>query len=69
MWVGLTPIAVPTVMERGDYSYGVYLYHFLLLQAMEQMFGFTWHGRRCLPVCGRWRFLPYSAGISSKSRP
>lgn len=41
VWIGLTPIPIPAVLERGDYSYGIYLYHFPILQALQAVFGFT----------------------------
>ncbi|MDB5665233.1 MAG: acyltransferase 3 [Cypionkella sp.] len=41
VWIGLTPIPIPKLLESGDYSYGIYLYHFPILQALEHMFGFT----------------------------
>lgn len=40
VWIGLTPIPIPNFLESGDYSYGIYLYHFPILQALQYMFGF-----------------------------
>ena len=43
VWIGLTPIPIPSVLERGDYSYGIYLYHFPILQTLQYLFHFpTW---------------------------
>jgi len=38
MFIGLTPIKLPKLLKRGDYSYGVYLYHFPLLQLVVCVF-------------------------------
>ena len=34
VWLGLTPIPLPKFLHRGDYSYGIYLYHDPLLQTL-----------------------------------
>lgn len=41
VWVGLTPIKIPDILEKGDYSYGIYLYHFPIMQALNSIFGFS----------------------------
>lgn len=41
VWIGLTPIPIPRVLERGDYSYGIYLYHFPIMQALQLLLGFS----------------------------
>lgn len=41
VWIGLTPIPIPKFLESGDYSYGIYLYHFPIMQALQYMFGFS----------------------------
>jgi peptidoglycan/LPS O-acetylase OafA/YrhL len=38
--LGLMKLPTSKTFERGDYSYGVYLYHFPILQAMQQVFDF-----------------------------
>jgi peptidoglycan/LPS O-acetylase OafA/YrhL len=40
VWTGLTPIKIPSLYEKGDYSYGIYLYHFPIMQALQYLFGF-----------------------------
>jgi peptidoglycan/LPS O-acetylase OafA/YrhL len=34
VFLGLTEIKIPSFLHRGDYSYGIYLYHFPLLQVL-----------------------------------
>lgn len=41
MYFGLLALPKIPMFDRGDYSYGVYLYHFPILQAMQQLFGMT----------------------------
>ena len=41
LYFGLMNLPKIPVFDRGDYSYGVYLYHFPILQAMQQLFGFS----------------------------
>lgn len=44
-FIGLTPIPMPKVLEHGDYSYGIYLYHYPILQCLQSVFGLTsWWG-------------------------
>ena len=38
MYFGLLSLPKVPVFDRGDYSYGVYLYHFPILQALQQVF-------------------------------
>lgn len=40
VWIGLTPIPIPRLLESGDYCYGIYLYHFPILQALQSVFDF-----------------------------
>lgn len=40
VWFGLCDLPKLPLFDRGDYSYGVYLYHFPILQLMEKLFGF-----------------------------
>ena len=41
LYFGLMNLPKLPVFDRGDYSYGVYLYHFPILQAMQLLFGFN----------------------------
>jgi peptidoglycan/LPS O-acetylase OafA/YrhL len=41
MYFGMLVLPKLPVFDRGDYSYGVYLYHFPILQALQHLFGFT----------------------------
>ena len=41
IYFGMLPLPKVPVFDRGDYSYGVYLYHFPLLQALQHLVGFT----------------------------
>lgn len=41
IWIGSTPIAIPKFLERGDYSYGIYLYHVPVLQSLQSLFHFS----------------------------
>ncbi len=41
IYCGMQPLPKVPVFDRGDYSYGVYLYHFPILQALQHMFGFA----------------------------
>jgi peptidoglycan/LPS O-acetylase OafA/YrhL len=43
-WAGLQRLAVPRVYRGGDYSYGVYLWHFPVLQTLQHflMLGEWW---------------------------
>ncbi len=40
VFLGLLRLPSLPVFNRGDYSYGVYLYHFPILQALQHLFGF-----------------------------
>lgn len=40
VYVGLLRLPGLPLFGRGDYSYGVYLYHFPILQGLQQIFGF-----------------------------
>jgi peptidoglycan/LPS O-acetylase OafA/YrhL len=39
VWLGMLRIPNLSVFERGDYSYGIYLYHWPILQVIQQMAG------------------------------
>jgi len=45
VWLGLLDLPKIPFFDRGDYSYGVYLYHFPILQLLQMLFGFAlwWH--------------------------
>lgn len=34
IWLGVTPVSIPNLFHRGDYSYGIYLYHYPLAQVI-----------------------------------
>jgi peptidoglycan/LPS O-acetylase OafA/YrhL len=38
VFIGLTNIPIPKFLKRGDYSYGVYLYHDPILQSIISIF-------------------------------
>ena len=42
VFIGLTPIGMPGLFKRGDYSYGLYLYHMPFLQALICLFPGIW---------------------------
>ncbi|QMW22685.1 acyltransferase family protein [Sandaracinobacteroides saxicola] len=49
VWAGLTPLPALTIAGRGnDYSYGIYLWHFPILQLLVMAFGFTHWGMLAL---------------------
>ncbi len=39
-WAGLQKLPVPRLYRGGDYSYGVYLWHFPVLQTIQHFLGF-----------------------------
>jgi peptidoglycan/LPS O-acetylase OafA/YrhL len=41
VWLGLADLPKLPVFDRGDYSYGVYLYHYPILQLLQMLFGFS----------------------------
>lgn len=41
IWAGLTDLPKLPLFRRGDYSYGIYLYHFPILQALVATVPFT----------------------------
>ncbi len=41
VWLGLVKLPKIPFFDRGDYSYGVYLYHFPILQLLQLLFGFA----------------------------
>lgn len=45
VWLGLIEMPKIPLFDRGDYSYGVYLYHFPILQLLQMLFDFSvwWH--------------------------
>jgi peptidoglycan/LPS O-acetylase OafA/YrhL len=45
IWLGLVRFPKLPVLNRGDYSYGIYLYHFPILQLLQMEFGFASWGQ------------------------
>ncbi|KAA0694401.1 acyltransferase [Neorhizobium sp. P12A] len=46
IFIGLTPMKLPAVFKKGDYSYGVYLYHDPFLQILMTLFPTLFLGTR-----------------------
>jgi peptidoglycan/LPS O-acetylase OafA/YrhL len=44
VYLGLSPIPIPALFKKGDYSYGLYLYHVPFIQALLCLFPNTWYG-------------------------